>query len=185
MNTLSLLEPQQAAIGAGLTYKLASRWDLSLELNYLFEGFWQGGDDYTSKGSRYIFTIKRFAKRHIFFYGMDARLKYFSFVDKQHFINESSMDTLFNFSHDANNILVGLAGIVGLRLPISKNKKWAFEINTGIGTKYRVVNRKNIPAGYKYYRHEVSRHYEFNTGQDVDSSDNVYFPSAIRVMYFF
>ena len=126
MNTLSLLEPQQAAIGAGINYKIARRWDVSAELNYLFDGFCQGCDDYQSNGFRSIFTLKRFSKNGIFFYGLDTRIKYFSFQDKQSFVNNTTHDTLNNLSHKASNTLFGIAGIVGFRLPISKNKKWAF-----------------------------------------------------------
>ncbi len=186
MNTLSLLEPQQAAVGAGINYKVAWRWDISAELNYLFDGFWQAGDDYKSNGFRGIFTLKRFSKNGIFFYGLDTRIKYFSFDDKRSFVNPVTHDTLSNFTHKASNTLLGAAAIVGLRLPISKNKKWAFEINTGYGVKYRFVKRENIPAGYKYYRRESSRkHYDFTSHQDIGSWDNIYFPTAWRVLYLF
>lgn len=186
MNTLSLLEPQQAAIGAGVNYKIARRWDISTEINYLFDGFWQAGDDYKSNGFRGIFTLKRFSKNGIFFYGLDTRIKYFGFEDKRSFVNQVTGDTLRSFTHNASNTLLGAAAIVGFRLPISKNKKWAFEINTGYGVKYRFVNRENIPAGYTYYRNElVKRHYDFTSHQDISGSDNIYFPTAIRVMYFF
>ena len=187
MNTFSLLEPQQAAIGAGINYKFVRRWDASLELNYLFDGFVQSADDYNSNGCRAIFTTKHFSRSGVFFYGLDARIKYFSFIDKRDFVNPTISDTLFNFKHDASNRLLGVAGIVGVRLPISKNKRWAFEINTGLGTKYRYVKRNGIPAGYKYYRNDefVRKHYNFTANQDISSDDNIYFPSAIRVMYFF
>ena len=187
LNTLSLLEPQQGAIGVGINYKISPRWDISAEANYLFEGFWQGGDDYTIDGGyRGIITVKRFSKTRVFFYGIDLRIKHFSFSDKQHFANALTHDTLFNFRHDANNTLLGAAAIVGVRLPISKNKKWAFEINTGYGTKYRFVKRKNIPAGYMYYRGEVLKlEYNFTIDQDVNSADNIYFPTTVRILYFF
>lgn len=184
MNTLSLLEPQQAAIGAGIDYSIPNRWRMSLELNYLFDGFWQGGDDHNSKGVRGIVTGKRFSKSGIFFYGLDLRIKYFSFEDKGSFVNVASNDTLFNFKHAVSNTLFGAAALVGVRLPISKNKKWALELNTGIGNKYRLVKRKSIPAGYDYYRPDfVEKHYNFTSGQDVSSSENVYFPSALRILF--
>lgn len=186
MNTLSVLELQQGAIGAGVNYKLHPRWDLSLELNYLFEGFAQDWDDYESRGYRAILHLKRFSKSGLFFYGLDTRIKHFSFVDEQNFFNKTTNDTLSRFQHDASNTLFGVAGIVGLRLPISKNKKWAFEINTGIGTKYRMIKRENIPGGYKYLRPtEQPRHPNVSSQQDVDGWNNGYFPSAIRIMYFF
>lgn len=187
MNTFSLLEPQEAAIGAGVNYKITNRWQMSAEINYLFEGFAQGLDDYTIKGGqRTIFTIKRFSKNGIFFYGLDARIKTYSFRDKEHFANPLTHDTLFNFAHNVSNTLLGAAAIVGLRLPISENKKWAFEINTGYGTKYRFVKRKNIPAGYEYFRNGFrKKDYDFTSEQDKNSSDNIYFPTAIRIMYFF
>mgnify|MGYP000888039381 CR=1 FL=1 len=184
MNTLSLLEIQQAAIGAGINYKIAHRWDTSLELNYLFDGFMQAADDYNSQGYRGIITLKRFSKTRVFFYGLDLRLKYFSFSDKREFKNETTGDTLYNFEHDAANTLIGVAGITGVRLPISRNKKWAFEFNTGIGIKLRTVTRKNIPAGYEYFNNDMSRHYNYTTGQDI-SGETPYFPTAVRIMYFF
>lgn len=186
INTFSLLEPQQAAIGAGINYKIAWRWDVSAEINYLFDGFCQGCDDYQSNGFRSIFTLKRFSKNGIFFYGLDSRIKYFSFQDKQSFVNNLTQDTLHNFSHHASNTLFGIAGIVGFRLPISKNKKWAFEINTGYGIKYRSVNRKNIPDGYKFYRNvQMKKDYNFTSEQDISSWDNIYFPTAWRVIFLF
>lgn len=186
MNTLSLLELQQAAIGAGVNYKFSRRWDASLELNYLFEGFGQSWDDYESEGYRVIGTVKRFSKSGIFFYGLDTRIKHFSFVDKQNFFNEATNDTLSSYHHDASNTLFGTAGIAGVRLPISRNRKWALEINTGIGAKYRKINRENIPAGYEYLRSEEQpRHPNVSSMQDVKGWNNVYFPSAIRIMYFF
>jgi len=185
MNMFSLLEPQQSAIGAGFNYKIAHRWDMSTEFNYLFDGFWQGGDEYNSQGYRGIITVKRFSKSRIFFYGIDLRLKHYAFADKRDFINAAIPDTLFNFRHDASNTLWGVAAIVGVRLPISKNKRWALEINTGVGDKHRTVDRKNIPAGYTYYPNQLSTHYNFTRGQDITSDDNVYFPGTVRVMYFF
>jgi hypothetical protein len=185
MNMFSLLEPQQAAVGAGINYRLAKRWEIGAEFNYLFDGFWQGGDDYHSKGYRGILTAKRFSRSGIFFYGIDARIKYFSFVDNRNFVNIATADTLYNFSHTASNLLLGAAMIVGVRLPISKNKRWAFEFNTGIGWKYRFVNRKNIPGGYEYDKaHYFPREYDLTSDQDV-SGETFYAPSGIRVLYFF
>lgn len=188
MNTLSLLEPQQAAVGAGINYKIARRWDVSAEFNYLFEGFVQDLDDYTTNGGyRTIFTLKRFSKSRIFFYGIDARIKYFSFTDKRDFINPVTADTLFNLVHNASNTLIGAAAIVGLRIPISKNRKWALELNAGLGNKYRTVKRKNIPAGYEYDRGiiPVPKHYNIVTDQDISGPNNFYFPAGIRIMYLF
>lgn len=186
MNAFSLLEPQQAAIGAGINYKIVRRWDMSLEFNYLFDGFVQSADDYNSQGYRAIFTTKRFSKNGLFFYGIDARLKYFSFIDKRNFVNNSTSDTLYSFDHHASNTLFGIAAIAGLRLPVSKNKRWALELNTGIGDKYRLVQRRDIPDGYKYLRNpNFRKEYNFTPDQDIEGSDNVYFPSAVRVMYFF
>ena len=186
INTLSPLEPQQGAIGAGINYKIVRRWDVSLELNYLFEGFAQSADDYSSKGFRTIITGKHFSRSGVFFYGIDARVKKFWYEDRGNFINTSTNDTIYLLRHDANTTMIGGAGIVGLRLPISKNKRWAVEINTGVGIKYRDVQRKDIPAGYSYYHNikDDSRHLNITNGQDIDGV-SPYLPSAIRIMYFF
>jgi len=185
INPLSPLEPQEAAAGAGCNLMLFRRWDMSLELNYLFDGFSDKEYYHDTKGYRAILSIKRFSKSRVFFYGIEGRIKYFSFTDKRDFANELTGDTLYNFRHNATNTLYGFAGIVGVRLPISKNKKWALEIQTGFGNKYRYVVRKNIPAGYNYLGNEFPTHYNFTPNQDISSDDNVYFPSGIRVMYFF
>ncbi|MBS1731982.1 MAG: hypothetical protein JST02_01680 [Bacteroidetes bacterium] len=185
INPLSPLEPQQGAVGAGINVMLAHRWDISLELNYLFEGFVQDMDDYSSHGYRGIFSVKRFSKSRIFFYGIDTRLKYFSFTDKQNFASAATPDTLFNFRYNGSNTLFGIAAITGLRLPISKNKKWAFELQTGIGNKYRDVSRKNIPSGYYYFNSEKSIDLNVLEFQKTSGGFNFYFPSAIRIMYFF
>lgn len=184
INPLSPLEPQQGAVGAGVTVMLARRWDVSLELNYLFEGFVQDMDDYSSQGYRGIFTVKRFSKSRIFFYGLDTRLKYFSFSDKTDFVNDATIDTLFNYRHDASNTIFGIGAIVGIRLPISKNKKWAIEIQTGIGDKYREVTRKNIPAGYEFFENDKPKDLNIPSLQKT-SGNTVYFPSGIRIIYFF
>ena len=185
-NMLSLLEPQQAAVGAGINYTINRKWHVSLELNYLFDGFVQSADDYNSTGYRVIATVKRFTRTGVFFYGADARIKYFSYIDRQNFINTATSDTLFNVSHNASTTMTGGAGIVGIRLPISKNKRWAIEINTGVGVKYRNVERKNIPAGYAYYqdKSKKSRHPNIADGQDIDGV-GPYLPSALRIMFFF
>lgn len=188
INPLSPLELQEGAAGLGVNIKLAPRWDISAEADYLFEGAGQGLDDYAIKGGvRGILTLKRLSRSRIFFYGIDARVKYYSFTDKANFINAATVDTLYNYSHVATNTLFGAAAIVGVRLPISKNRKWALELNTGLGVKYRTVNRKNIPAGYKYFQDDtfIRKDPNITANQDYSSWDNPYVPSAIKLMFFF
>ena len=186
-NPFSFTEPQVAAAGVGLSYRLVKRIDLSLEYNYLFAPVYRSGKVDGLTGYRGIFTIKRFSKSRIFFYGIDLRIKHYSFIDKQNFINPAIPDTLYAFSHHASNTLPGIGAITGVRMALSKNKKFAIEFNGGIGFKYRYVSRTNVPAGYKYYRRENSGFHEFFTlpGSRATNEATFYLPAALRLYYFF
>ena len=184
-NILSPAELYQAAIGGGINYKIAKRWDINAEYNYVYKVSTQAHKDYNPKGYRGIITIKRFSKSRILFYGIDLRVKHFSLTTTADFVNAATADTIRDLKHRLSNTLPGIAAITGVRLPITRNKKLAFEFNVGIGYKFRNVSPKSVPAGYEYYAgFKAFKEYNFQDDQQVQG-ETIYLPAAVRFYYFF
>ncbi|MFN8243128.1 MAG: DUF3575 domain-containing protein [Ferruginibacter sp.] len=185
VNPLGPVEFQEGAAGLGLNLMLARRWDISGEFSFLYQGWGEKTyDRVVLNGFRAVMTIKRLSYSRVFFYGLDLRLKRYNTSDQLSFINASLPDTLSNFNHEAMHTLYGVGGTAGLRLPLSKNRKWAMELSLGIGVKYRQIRRNKVPAGYTYW--ELPRPVDINFyWQQNYEGWTPYVPGGLRIMYLF
>lgn len=185
INPLGPVEFQEGAAGLGVNAMLSRRWDISAELSYLYQGWGEKTyDKIIHNGYRAVFTVKRLSYTRVFFYGLDFRIKSYDFTDQLDFINTTIPDTLYNFKHNGRNTLYGFGGLAGLRLPLSKNRKWAMELNLGIGAKFRKISRKNVPAGYQYTDIIRPKDFSFIYEQNFEGWTG-YVPGAVRFMYLF
>ncbi|MEO8771832.1 MAG: hypothetical protein ABI402_17175 [Ferruginibacter sp.] len=185
----SFFEIKNATTGIGMSYRLSRKWEIAAEPGYVYD-VWD--KTLKSKGARIILTAKRFFSKGRLFFGLDVRAKAYSFNDEQDFVNVSANDSLYKYKHRVRTTFIGIAPIFGIRAPISKNKRFVFQFNAGVGAKYRDVDRKNIPAGFtlheKFYRATEWISPEYYGGEAYGSRISgftIYFPLTIRYVYYF
>jgi Protein of unknown function (DUF3575) len=152
LNPLSAFEQVHAAIGVGVGYAFSNRWQVWTEINYLGGALTNtSGASKDLKGIRNIIALKHFTGQKGFFIGIEGRCKYFSFTDRDYFINGATGDTLSNVANTAEHTVMGAAVFWGKRIPLSPGGKWQLELSLGLGMKKHDVSRKNIPDTYKWY----------------------------------
>jgi hypothetical protein len=185
-NPHSLLEAEQGAVGLGVGYRVSNRIELWTELNYLYKGFFQDPEYFNNlNGFRSITSFKYYYNnKHGFFIGAEFRIKKYSFDDKNTFINSHTNDTLTNFSYKAGHTLIGGGVFWGKRFKLTANGKFELEGNIGVGVKQRIIDRKNVPAGYVvreyFYKDRISPIPDTDVEQTLP-----YFPAIVRFVYHF
>jgi hypothetical protein len=183
-NPHSIFELEQGAVGLGIGNRLSRKFEIWTELNYLYKGLFYQGDDFKNlKGIRSITSFKYYYdNKHGFFVGADFRIKNYSFDDKNIFINLQTRDTLTNYPYRLGHTLIGGGVFWGKRFKLSANGKFEMEGNIGIGVKQRLINRKNVPAGYTIIQYNSKR--GFNPFFDKDEGlAQPYFPATFRFIY--
>ena len=186
-NPHSLLEPEQGAVGLGIGYRLSNHIEIWTEMNYLYKGFFQDGIDYFKNlhGVRSITSFKYYySNKHGFFVGAEFRLKNYSFDDRTDFINLQTNNRLNNYEYKASHTLIGGGVFWGKRFKLTANGKFEMEGNIGIGVKQRIINRKNVPAGYSKINY-LQRD-RISPIPDRDEEQTLpYFPAIVRFIYHF
>jgi hypothetical protein len=150
-NPHSILEPEQGAVGLGIGNRISRKFEVWTEFNYLYKGVFYDGRDFTNlKGIRNITQVRYYySTKHGFFVAAEFRLKYYSYDDKNSFVNKQTNDTLSSFGHVASHMLIGGAVLWGKRFKLTANGKFEMEANMGIGAKNRTITRRHVPAGYE------------------------------------
>ena len=178
----SFVEIQNATTGIGMSYRLSKKWELTAEPGLVYDAWYRPNK---SKGGRIIFTVKHFFARGHLFYGLDARAKAYSYNDEQDFLNVAAGDSLFDYKHRVRITFIGIAPMFGIRAALSKNKRFVFQFNTGVGAKYRDVSRKNIPAGYTYHDnfYSAGEWISYDYKGSKTSGFTIYFPLGFHFIY--
>ena len=183
-NPHALFEAEQGAASLGLGYRINKRIEIWAEASYLYKGFFQDPEKFRDlKGIRVIVSGKYFYQnKYGFFAGAEFRIKQYSFIDKNQFVNDLLNDTLVNYQYTAQHTLIGGAIFWGKRFKITANGKFELEGNIGVGVKQRYIARKNVPAGYYkreyYFRDRISP----IPDRDIDQV-LPYFPATVRFIY--
>ncbi|CAN5870857.1 hypothetical protein BH11BAC4_BH11BAC4_15560 [soil metagenome] len=180
-NPHSLLEAEQGAVGVGVGYRVTRRIEVWTELNYLFRGFFHPDDEFRNlHGFRSITSFKYFYNnKHGFFAGAELRVKKYSFDDKSSFENLQAGDSLFNFKYKPAHTLIGGGIFWGKRFKLGASGKFELEGNIGIGVKYRMIDRKNVPVGYTQIKYRAP-----DTRPNTDEEAAYpYFPATVRFIY--
>lgn len=171
-----------SSIGPCVSYRVSPGLELWGETSFIFRNLYVNDYWKNLRGFRFIFQPRVFInKRKTFFITPEFRLKQFSYNSALTFINKATVDTLWNYSHKASQVLVGGAFVLGDKFVLSERHHLYIEINMGIGAKQRYINRKNIPAGYKFYvamgGFGLAPHYEW------DNDGTAYFPMSLRLIW--
>jgi len=134
------------------------------------------------KGFRSITSLKYYYnQKRAFFVGAEFRIKKYSFDDKTDLVNIQTNDTLRLFSNTASDTLIGGAVLWGKRIKVSRNGKFEFEANVGLGGKYRTIKRKNVPAGYTRINNDPGAH-RHRPDTNIEGAQ-AYVPATIRLIY--
>jgi len=183
-NPHSILEPEQGAVGLGVGYRLSDHIEVWTEINYLYRGFFQDPGNFVNlHGIRSITGFKYYySNKHGFFVGVEFRIKNYSFDDKNTFVNLLTHDTITNYAYQPSHTLIGGGVFWGKRFKLTANGKFEMEGNIGLGVKQRIINRKNVPAGYSkieyYYKDRISPIPDNDVEQTLP-----YFPAIVRFIY--
>ena len=179
-NPLSMGE-SMSSIGPCVAYRISPRAELWGEASFIYNNLYKiAGWDHL-RGFRFIFQPRYYTnKSRTFFIAPEFRLKQFSYHTSHEFINAAIPDTLHHYAYKASQVLVGGAFVFGRRFMMSARHHLFWEITAGIGGKVRLINRKNIPPGYKY---ETYRLLAFQHDYEADNQGEVYFPLGIRLIW--
>ena len=183
LNPHAIFEPEQGAVGLGIGYRLNDHIELWTEMNYLYRGFFQDPGDFTNlQGIRSSTSLKYYySKKHGFFAGVEFRVKKYSFMDQTDFENLQTNQVLNNFRYKASHTLIGGGAFWGKRFKVTPNGKFELEGNIGIGVKHRMIDRKNVPAGYSKIEYSLRR---ISPLPDYDNEQTLpYFPAIFRLIY--
>jgi hypothetical protein len=184
-NPHSFLEPQQAAVGLGVGYRINDNVEIWTEASYLYKGFGTSLYNFNNlKGFRSITSVKYYYNnKHGFFVGAEFRVKQYSFDDNTDFIDAAGV-RLNNYDYRAKHTLIGGGLFWGKRFKVSTNGKFELEGNIGLGVKARTIQRNNVPNGFYKEDYYGRRSDVFNPIIDTDINQTIpYVPGIVRLIY--
>jgi hypothetical protein len=179
-NPWGLLEPQ-AAIGAGIGYRLRDNLEIWSETSFLTRGF-PDGYDHTS-GIRQILQLKYFfGKNRDFFVAGEVRYKSFTTDYRDNFYDQTTRDTL-SFSHRSRYYFFGAGLQLGGRFRLGKSDHFFLELTGGLGVKQKTIIRYGVPSGYTYL---PIRSIDINAAELMNRPGAaLYLPGSMRLIYSF
>ncbi len=171
-----------SSIGPSVAYRISLKFELWSEASFIFYNLYEINDWKNLKGYRFILQPRYyFGPGKSFYLAPEFRLKHFSYNTSLTFINNSIPDTLRSYAHKASQVLAGGAFVMGKQFLLSKRHHLYLDVTAGLGAKQRYINRKNIPAGYKYEIQPggfgLAPHYEYN------NDGTPYFPLGFRLLW--
>ncbi len=171
-----------SSIGPCAAYRISPRVELWGEASFIFYNLYKLTQWNDLRGYRFIFQPRYYTgKGRNFFVAPEFRLKQFSYNTSLDFIDPAIPDTLKNYAHKSSQVLVGGAFVLGGQVTLSQRHNLFLEITAGVGGKQRYINRKNIPAGYKY---EITMGgFGLKPHYDWDNDGTVYFPLGLRLIW--
>ncbi len=181
VNPLSMAE-SLSSIGPCAELRLSPAIGLWAEASYIFHNLYKIAAWKNVKGYRFIFQPRFYLDRNRFFFlAPEFRIKQINYHTSLNLINNNLQDTLFDFFHRAHQSQVGSAITIGGRVWLSKDHKMMAELTVGMGAKMRYINRRNVPAGYKYEPVTggwgLAPHYEW------DKDGTPYIPMGLRLVW--
>lgn len=184
---LSVLEPQQAAIGLGAGFRINKQFEVATEFSYLFSGYPMpeyGVEKLENlKGVRSISSVKYFYEKKLnFFVGIEVRVKQYSYVVMRNYSN--GIIDILGHPYSARNTTFGGAVFWGKRNKISKNGVLEFEWTVGIGLKeLQVKELSTPPTGYTLIKYRHSDVLSLGIISDNIGADFPTFPIGLRFIY--
>lgn len=171
-----------SSIGPCAAFRFSPEFELWAEGSYIFHNLYNINDWKNMSGYRFIFQPRYYVgKNRTLFITPEFRLKQFSYTTALSFVNKTTNDTLYNYTHRASQVLAGGAFVIGGQFVLSEQKNIFLEVTAGIGGKLRFINRKNIPEGYEYKVQPggfgLAPHYNW------DNDGTPYFPLGFRLMW--
>ena len=171
-----------SSVGPSVSYRFSPRVELWSEASFIFKNLYANDYWKNLKGFRFIFQPRIYLnKTGTFFMTPEFRIKQFSYNSSLTFINKTTTDTLWDYSHESSQVLIGGGLVFGHQFALSKQHNFFMEITFGVGGKQRYIQRKNIPQGYQYYPETggfgLRPHYEWN------NDGTGYFPFGLRLFW--
>jgi hypothetical protein len=181
VNPLALAESQMSA-GPAVAYRFNNRFELWSEASYIFANSYMPRHWKNMKGERFILQPRYYlGGAKSFFIVPEFRLKSYSFDNSLNFINAATADTLHAFPFRERQLLVGGALVAGKQYPLSKKNCLYLEITAGLGAKHRLIKRKNIPGGYRFYN--IKGGFALKPAYEDDNTGTVLFPLGFRLFW--
>ncbi len=170
------------AIGLGVGCHINADYEVWSETSILKKGLLDAAGPVN--GIREILQLKRFIglDKHMFL-ALEARYKYYSFLDSGDFFNNATAGRLYAIPNFQRHFVYGAGLQVGYRLGIGKSERLQLEFSAGLGMKNKVVTLAGVPPGYEYNSINST---DLNVRDEMNTPGlSVYCPGSLRLIYTF